>query len=152
MPDIVRAARRHKLLFAVGLLVIVALVAIIFYMPRGGEKMVANGTFSVSDNSVSDTFGYNGSSVNQSMALGCSLPASMKIICQSLTRTGNITVYINDEGYATGIVSDAGDVMLSSGCGCSTVCICEIKVGQNIIKISSSGFAGQLKYEIYVKS
>ncbi len=76
----------------------------------------------------------------------------MKIICQSLVNEGTITVYINDESYATGTVADKGDVMLSSGCGCSTVCICEIKVGENTIRISSDDFEGQLKYEIYVKS
>lgn len=61
-------------------------------------------------------------------------------------------MYINDKSYATGSATDTGEIMLSSGCGCSTVCICEIKVGENTIRISSDDFVGQLKYEIYVKS
>jgi len=147
-----RTIKRHKLLFAVGLLVIAVFVVVVFYKPSPGEKMVASGVVSISANSVTDLFSYSGVGVNQSMAAGCNIPASMKIICQSLGDTGTITVYINDQNYATGTISDTGDVMLSSGCGCSTVCICEIKVGENTIKISSDDFEGQLGYEIYVKS
>lgn len=152
MSSVIRTLGRHKLLFAVGLLVVSVLVAVIFYLPRSGEKMVASGVVSVAANSMSDSFSYTGASVNQSMQTGCNLPASMKIICQSLTNEGTITVYINDQSYATGTISNTGEILLSSGCGCSTVCICEIKVGENTIRISSDNFAGKLKYEIYVKS
>ena len=152
MSNVPGAIRRHKLLFAVGLLVIAVFVVVVFYKPSPGEKMVASGVVSISANSVTDSFSYSGAGVNESMALGCNIPSSMKIICQSLGDTGTITVYINDQNYATGTISDTGDVMLSSGCGCSTVCICEIKVGENTIKISSDDFEGQLGYEIYVKS
>ncbi len=86
------------------------------------------------------------------MALGCSIPASMKIISQTVENTGTITVYINDQNYATGTITETGDVLLSSGCGCSTVCICEIEVGENTIRISSDDFEGELQYEIYVAS
>ena len=144
--------KRHKLLFIVSILVIAALAAVILYIPRSGEKMIANGTVSISANSETEPFSYGGVNVNQSMTTGCSIPASMKIKCESLTNTGTITVYINDQNYATGTITSTGEVTLSSGCGCSTVCICEIKVGDNTIKLSSNDFAGQLKYEIYVKS
>jgi len=152
MSKILGTIRQHKLLFAVGLLVIAVVVVVVFYKPGGGEKMVASGVISISANSVTDLFSYSGVGVNQSMDVGCNIPASMMIICQSLVNEGTITVYINDENYATGTIADAGEVMLSSGCGCSTVCICEIKVGENTIRISSDDFTGQLKYEIYVKS
>ena len=152
MSNAFKTLRRHKLLFAVGLIVIVALVAILIYSQSAGEKLVAGGTLHISANSATDSFIYSGATVNQSMTLGCNVPASMKILCQSLANSGTITVYINDESYATGTVAGTGEVLLSSGCGCSTVCICEIKVGENTIKISSSNFAGELKYEIYVKS
>lgn len=152
MSNALRTISRHKLLFAVGILVIAILVAIFLYMPKSGESMVASGALSVSTNSATDSFSYSGTSVNQSMEVGCNIPASMKIICQSLENQGTITVYINDQNYATGTVTDTGEVMLSSGCGCSTVCICEIKIGNNTIRTSSSDFVGQLKYEIYVKS
>lgn len=131
---------------------IVILVAIFLYLPRSGERMVASGILSVSANPPSDSFSYSGTSVNQSMEIGCNIPASMKIICQSFENQGAITVYINDQSYATGTVTGTGEVMLSSGCGCSTVCICEIKIGDNTIRVSSSDLIGQLKYEIYVKS
>lgn len=143
--------RRHKLLFVVGVLVVAVLVAAVFYLPRSGERLVATGTFSISANSMFNSFSYAGTSVNQSMQIGCSIPASMKIVCESLTRTGTIAVFINDQNYATGTITGTGEVMLSSGCGCSTVCICEIEIGDNTIKISSSDFAGQLKYEIYAR-
>jgi len=147
-----RTIGRHKLLLVVGILIIAALMVFLFYKPGGGEKMVASGVISVSANSMTDLFSYSGSSVNQNMTTGCNVPASMKIICQTMVNSGAITVYINDKSYATGPVAATGDVMLSSGCGCSTVCICEIKIGENTIKISSNEFVGQLKYEIYVKS
>jgi hypothetical protein len=143
---------RHKLLFTVGVLLVVVLLALLVYLPRGGEKLVASGVLSVSKNSAADSFSYTGVSVNQSMDVGCNIPASMKIICQDLSDEGSINVYINDESYATGTVEGEGEVLLSSGCGCSTVCICEIKIGDNNIRIASSDFAGQIKYEIYVKS
>lgn len=151
MSGALRTIRRHKLLFVIGIFVIVALVAFVFYKLGGGEKMIANGSISISANSMSNLFSYSGSSVSQNMSTGCNVPASMKIICQTLTNSGTITVYINDKSYATGTVTGTGEVMLSSGCGCSTVCVCEIKVGENTIKISSNDFVGQLKYEIYVK-
>jgi len=144
--------RRHKLLFVVGLLVIAVVVVVVFYKPGGGEEKVASGVLSVSANSVADSFSYSGAGVNQSMDVGCNVPASMKIICQSLVHDGTITVYINDQNYATGTINDTGEVMLSSGCGCSTVCICEIKVGENTIRISSNDFSGEIEYEIYVKT
>jgi hypothetical protein len=152
MPDIIRTVKRHRLLFSVGLIVIAVLVAVILYMPRSVDKMVASGVVSISANSATYSFSYSGASVNQSMSVGCTLPASMKITCQSLNHTGIITVYINDKSYATGTAANTGEVVLSSGCGCSTVCICEIRVGENTIRVSSDNFAGQLKYEIYVKT
>ena len=152
MSNVLKAIKRHKLLFAVGLLVIAVLAVVVFYKPSPGETMVASGVISMSANSVTDSFSYSGAGVNQSMAVGCNVPASMKIICQNLENTGTITVYINDQNYATGTITGTEEALLSSGCGCSTVCICEIKVGDNTIRISSDDFVGQLKYEIYVKS
>lgn len=149
---ILEPIRRHKLLFAVGIIIIAALIFVVFYKPSGGEQMVASGALSVSANSVTDSFSYSGAGVNESMALGCSIPASMKIISQTVENTGTITVYINDQNYATGTITETGDVLLSSGCGCSTVCICEIEVGENTIRISSDNFEGELQYEIYVAS
>ena len=150
---LLRTVKRHKLLLTVGILVIAVVVLVIFYLPSDGEKMVASGVIQLNDeNSDSDYFSYSGVGINQDMALGCSIPASMKIICQSVANDGTITVRINDEAYAHGTITDTGEVMLSSGCGCSTVCICEIKVGENTIIISSEDFRGQVKYEIYVKN
>lgn len=152
VPNAFTILSHHKLLLVVGLIVVAALVAVVFYKPGSKEEAVASGTFSVSSNAVIAAFDYSGGSINQSMTVGCSVPASMKITCQDLANQGSITVYINDRSYATGTISGLGEVALSSGCGCSTVCICEIKVGENTIKISSDAFVGQLKYEIYVKS
>ncbi len=152
MPSALGTIKRHKLLIAVGIIVVAVIGVLVFYRPPAGETMVASGTLQIAAGWATDSFNYAGTSVNQSMEVGCNIPASMKIICQNLENAGTITVYINDESYATGNVAEAGEIMLSSGCGCSTVCICEIKIGANTIRITSDDFAGQLKYEIYVKS
>jgi len=144
---------RHKLLIIVGILVIAAVLVAVLYRPSGGETLVASKTLTVPVNSdATDSFSYAGTAVNQSMATGCDIPASMKIVAESITSTGDVSIYINDQLYATGTISDTGEVMLTSGCGCSTVCICEIRIGDNTIRITSQGFEGQTKYEIYVKT
>lgn len=152
MSKIYKTISHHKLLLIVGLIVIVIFVAVIFYAPQSEEKVVASGILAISKDAAATLFSYSGTGVNQSMDAACNIPASMKITCQSFANQGAITVYINDESYATGTVTSTGEVALSSGCGCSTVCICEIKIGENNIKISSNNFVGQLMYEIYVKS
>lgn len=130
-----------------------AILVVVLYRPNGGETLVATEILTVPANSdVTDSFSYAGSAVNQSMATGCNIPASMKIIAESITSTGDVSIYINDQLYATGTISDTGEVMLTSGCGCSTVCICEIRIGDNTIKITSQGFEGQVEYEIYAKT
>jgi len=149
----INTLERHKLLIVVGIVVIAAVLVVVLYRPGGGETLVATKTLTVPANSdVTDSFSYTGTAVNQSMATGCNIPASMKIIAESITSTGDVSIYINNQLYATGTISDTGEVMLTSGCGCSTVCICEIKIGSNAIKITSQGFEGQTKYEIYVKT
>ena len=154
MPSVSRWIRRHKLLM---ILVSVIIVLVVIFMSSTligpEEALVASKTLSVpAAQNATDTFTYTGSEVNQSMAAGCNVPASMKLYAQSVTSTGTVEVYINDVEYATGTISDTGEVMLTSGCGCSTVCICEIQIGDNTIKIASQGFEGEVKYEIYVKS
>ena len=85
------------------------------------------------------------------MNTGCTIPASIKINTISCINSGNIEVYINKNNYATGLISKPGYALLSSGCGCSTVCICEIKTGENILSIISKGFEGEIEFEISVK-
>jgi len=145
--------KRHKLLVAISVIIIIVIIGFGLLKSGGREILVASKSLPISANQDSmDTFTYTGSSVNQSMQTGCSVPASMKLYAQNVTSTGSVDIYLNNQLYASGTISDEGEVMLSSGCGCSTVCICEIKIGDNTIKIASQGFEGQVKYEIYVKS
>lgn len=153
MSSVLRFAKRHKLLVIVGTIVIVAAIWLGIFMSSPKETLVAQDNLTIAaGQSATDNFTYSGSTVNQSMTTGCSVPASLKIDVQSLAASGAIEVYINDNLYAEGNISGTGEAMLSSGCGCSTTCVCEIQVGDNIIKVTSNGFSGQLKYEVYVKS
>ena len=153
MPSISRWIRRHKLFTILISVIIVLVVIFAFYQPIGPKGvLVANKTLSVpAAQNATDSFTYTGSAVNQSMTTGCNVPASMKLYAQSVTSTGTVEIYLNDVEYASGTISDTGEVMLTSGCGCSTVCICEIQIGDNTIKIASQGFEGEVKYEIYVR-
>lgn len=154
MPTISRWIRRHKLLTILSAIIIVLVVIFTFSTTIGPkEVLVASKTILVpAAQNATDTFTHTGSAVNESMITGCNVPASMKLYTQSVTSTGDVNIYINDVLYATGTISDTGYVKLTSGCGCSTVCICEIKIGDNTIEIVSQGFEGEVKYEIYVKS
>jgi len=152
MSSAFRFAKRHKLLVIVGTIVLIVIIGIVFYTSSPKETLVAQNNLTLAANqSTTDTFTYSGSTVNQSMTTGCNVPASLKINVQSLASAGTIKVYINDKLYAEGTISNTGDAMLSSGCGCSTVCVCEIKVGSNVIQIESNSFSGQVRYEVYVK-
>jgi len=152
MSSVLRLVRHHKLLMIVGTIVLVVIISLALYTSSPKETLVAQNNLTLAPNqSATDTFTYSGSTVNQSMTTGCSVPASLKIHVQSLTSSGTVEIYINDKLYATGTISDIGEAMLSSGCGCSTVCVCEIKVGTNAIKIESDSFSGQVRYEVYVK-
>lgn len=152
MSSALRFAKRHKLLVIVGTVVLIAIIGIAFYATSPKETLVAQNNLTLAANqSATDTFTYSGSTVNQSMTTGCNVPASLKINVQSITSSGDVQIYINDKLYATGTISDTGEAMLTSGCGCSTVCVCEIKVGNNDIKIESDSFSGQVRYEVYVK-
>jgi len=152
MSSILRFIQRHRLLVIVGTVVLIVIIGLAFYTSTPKETLVAESNLTLAaDQSATDTFTYSGSAVNQSMTTGCSVPASLRIDVQSLTSSGTIEVYINDELYATGTISNTGEAMLSSGCGCSTTCVCEIKVGDNVIKVVSDNFSGQLTYQVYVK-
>lgn len=152
MSSILHLVRRHRLLVIVGAIVLFALIWFVFYRPEPSETLVAQNNLTLAaSQSTADRFTYSGSIVNQSMTAGCKVPASLKINVQSLTTEGAIKVFINDKLYAEGTISGTGEAVLSSGCGCSTLCVCEIIVGDNVIKVLSSGFSGQVRYEIYVK-
>jgi hypothetical protein len=117
--------KQYKLLFAIsGIIVIVFFLLIFYSSDQGSAKETAiEGTMEISANPVFNSFNYTGNTVNANMEVGCSLPASMTIQCVSFTKNGTISVFINDQCYATGTVTGTGDIMLYSGCGCSTVCM-----------------------------
>lgn len=117
-------AYRHKLLVIVGAITLIAIVGLAFYTSIPKETLVAQESLTLAANqSATDKFTYSGSTVNQSMATGCNVPASLKINVQSISSSGAVQIYINDKLYATGTVLNTGEAMLSSGCGCSTVCV-----------------------------
>jgi hypothetical protein len=151
MSKALKGFRRHKLLLIVGILLIAVVVGLLFYMPSS-DKEVASGVLQVSGSTASNSFNYNGTSVNQNMTGTCSIPASIRINCQNIASQGSVRILINDEAYATGTISGTGAVELSSSCGCSTVCICKINVGNNNVTFATTDFKGQLEYKIYVKS
>ncbi len=141
---------RNLIVFFGSLAAFLGVFGIILLWPR--ESLVASGTLSVSsDKSITNTFDYHGSSISQSMSQGCSVPATFKLNTLEITKAGKLSIYLNDlyVGYAE--ITKTGEVAIVSGCGCSTSCICEIRVGDNVIKFVSQGFSGQVKYEVYVK-
>ena len=85
------------------------------------------------------------------MDIECNIPATIPLDILRADLEGTVELYINDIKYTSGVVSVVGTLELTSGCGCSTICICEIQSGQNSLKVASQGFEGEIKYEIYVK-
>jgi hypothetical protein len=117
------------------------------------ELLVASGTLSIQKmQNATKSFNYEGSQVSTSMDVECNIPATISLNVLRVDSEGAVFLYINDFNYASGTISVVGIVELTSGCGCSTVCICEIQAGENSLKIVSQGFEGEIKYEIYVKS
>jgi len=127
-------------------------VGVILLQRSSPDVVVASRVVSIPANEqTADSFVFGGVGVQQSMAAGCNVPAALKLDASSLKSPGKLLIYINDfyVGHAT--ITSIGQVMISSGCGCATSCVCEIRGGENLVKLISQGFAGEIKYEVTVK-
>lgn len=147
----IRGLKHHKLLLLVGVTT-VTLLASALYNPGQEQNLVTSNVITISETkqTVEDSFSYQGSRIYQEMPI-CDIPASMRLITQSVNKEGYVEIYLNDQLFATGAISSEGEAYLSSGCGCSTICICEIEAGDNTLKIVSQGFEGIVKYEIFLE-
>ncbi len=149
--------RKEKQAIAVGASILFIASLAIYLNSLNGvtqtiERKVATGKMKlIKTGNMTQTFTYENSTVSADMIVECVIPASIKINTLTMTTPGNIEIYINENNYATGIITKTGYAQLASGCGCSTVCICEIKSGENVLTIVSRDFEGEIEYEISVK-
>ena len=148
-----RKRRQRLTFFLVTLTAFSAVLGVILFLASTPKEiLVASRVVVIPLNqNATETFSHTGASVSQEMSTGCYVPATMKLTATKMTKAGRLLIYINDfyVGYAD--ITSTGQVAISSGCGCSTTCICEILIGDNVIRFVSQGFSGEVKYEVYVK-
>src|SRR4030043_1950061 len=130
----------------------VAIAAILLWSPKPSVSPANFGSLRIDANQTSTSrFTYGGSEIDQSMVSGCDVPASLSLEVTEVKTPGRVKISINDfyVGYAE--ITSVGEALIASGCGCSTSCICTIKAGENVVAMTSEGFAGGLTYKIYVE-
>jgi len=147
-----RTRRKSKIIVASLLFAFFAFVAGLLLWPTYSESLVVSRSVSIQGRSeVADAFTYSAQGISADMATGCNIPAAFKLEVTQMRSRGKIRIYINDfyVGYAD--ITSTGKASITSGCGCSTSCICTIRTGQNTVRLVSDGFSGEMKYEVYVK-
>jgi len=149
---IIKRRRRQAVFFASLVALLIVFVAVLYLATQPTKTLVTSKTTTIALNQVTaNMFNYAGVAASGNMTTGCSVPATLELTVSKVTHTGGLRIYINDfyVGYAQ--ISGVGKVAIVSGCGCSTSCVCEIRVGDNVIMFISQGFSGELKYEVHVK-
>ena len=147
-----KSRTKSKLIVVSLLFAFFALVAGLLLWPASSETLVVSRSLSVREGSdVKDAFTYSAAGISADMAAGCNIPASFKLQIVQMGSRGRLRIYINDfyVGYAD--ITSTGQAMITSGCGCATSCICKIQTGQNVVRFTSEGFSGEIRYEVYVK-
>ena len=130
----------------------IVIAAILLWSPKPSVSPANFGSLRIDVNQTSiSRFTYGGSDIDQSMVSGCDVPASLSLEVTEFKSPGRVNISINDfyVGYAD--ITSVGETLIASGCGCSTSCICTIKAGENVVTMTSEGFAGGLTYKIYVE-